>query len=267
MTGDETDAVKAFERLGLTSYEAKVFIALHRLGSGTARNVAEVTDVPRSQVYSVAESLEDRGLLEVQQSSPIQYRPVSIGEAEETLRARFDRERKRAFDYVDRVKQEATSEETQEDIWTVRNRDRVDDRAIDLLSQADERIVFGTRLPAFVTEETRRTIRERAAEGVPVFVISRTDAVRERFEGIDGVETATPPSHRADDQRSGRIIIVDDDAILLSVVDDDGSETAIWSSGSLFATVLIELIEASDDVEPSPSEESDATSSSDRRPQ
>ncbi|MFU8869817.1 TrmB family transcriptional regulator [Natronococcus sp.] len=245
MTDDESEAIDAFERLGLTSYEAKVFIALHRLGSGTARDVASVTDVPRSQVYSVAESLEDRGLLEVQQSSPIRYRPVSIDEAEETLRNRFERERERAFEFVDSVKRESTTEETQEDIWTVRSRGRVDDRVVDLLSGADDRIVFGARLSELVTPEIERTLEERAAAGVGVVVLSRNDAVRERLGALEGVAATVPPAHREDDQRSGRIAIADNDSILLSVVDDDGSETAIWSSGSLFASVLIQLIEAS----------------------
>ena len=247
---DESDALDAFERLGLTSYEAKVFIALHRLGSGTARDVASVTDVPRSQVYSVAESLENRGLLEIQQSNPIRYRPVSIEEAQATLEERFERERERAFEYVDTVKQESATEETQEDIWTVRSRDRVDDRVVDLLSQAEETIVFGTRLPALVTEPIKRTLEEQAAAGVSVFVISRTDEVRAQLGALEGVETAVPPAHRGDDQRSGRIVIVDDDSLLLSVVGDDHSETAIWSSDSLFASVLIQLIQASDEVQP-----------------
>ncbi|QLK26578.1 TrmB family transcriptional regulator [Natrinema zhouii] len=248
MSGDRNEAVEAFEQLGLTSYEAKVFIALHRLGAGTARDVAEITDVPRSQVYSVAESLEDRGLLEVQQSNPIRYRPVSVDEARDTLRTQFERERDRAFEYVETVKNEPTGEETQEDIWTVRGRDRVDDRTADILSQAEDRIVFGTRLPELVTDSVERAIAERAAAGVAVLVVSRTEAVHDRFADIENVVVERPPPHRSDDERSGRIAIVDDDSILLSVI-GDGSETAFWSSGSLFATVLIQLIEASDEVQ------------------
>ncbi|APX96776.1 TrmB family transcriptional regulator [Natronorubrum daqingense] len=251
MTIDESEAIDAFERLGLTSYESKVFIALHQLGSGTARDVANTTDVPRSQVYSVAESLEERGLLEVQQSSPIRYRPVSIEEAQETLRNRFEREQERAFDYVDSVKQEPTTEETQEDIWTVRSRERINNRSVDLLSQAEERIIFGTRLPGFVTDAIEETIQERAAAGVSVIVISRTDDVRDMFEDTEGITTTLPPSRRASDDRSGRIVVIDDNSLLLSVVDNDGSETAIWSAGSLFADVLIQLLEAGDDIESS----------------
>ncbi|WP_254764417.1 TrmB family transcriptional regulator [Natrinema marinum] len=248
MTDDENAAVDAFEGLGLTSYEAKVFIALHQLGAGTARDVAEVTDVPRSQVYSVAESLENHGLIEVQQSNPIRYRPVDIEEARNTLQRRFEREQDRAFEYVDTVKNEPSGEETQEDIWTVRDRDRVNDRTVDLLSQADERIIFGTRLPELVTDSIERVLAERAAAGVEVVVVSATEAVRNRFAGVDGVTVDEPPAHRTDDQRSGRIVVADHDSILLSVLGGEDGETAIWSSGSVFASVLIQLIEAGDEV-------------------
>ncbi|MFC4438826.1 MULTISPECIES: TrmB family transcriptional regulator [Natrialbaceae] len=248
MTPSEAEALEAFERLGLTSYEAKVFIGLHRIGSGTARDVARVVDVPRSQVYSVAESLEERGLLEVQQSSPIRYRPVSIEEAQNTLEDRFERERDRAFDYVSAVKREPDGEETQEDIWTVRGRSRVDDRIADILSAANRRLVFGTRLPELVTPQIEQALEERIAAGVDVSVVSSSATVRERLGALEGVAVNAPPPHRKSDQRSGRIALVDDDSLLLSVVDDDGSETAIWSADSLFASVLIQLIEASDET-------------------
>ena len=248
MSADERAAIEAFEHLGLTSYEAKVFIALQQLGSGTARDVAHVVDVPRSQVYSVAESLEERGLLEVQQSSPIRYRPVSVDEARETLRSRFETEQERAFEYVEAVREAAGGEESKEDIWTVRGRGRVDDRVVDVLSSADERAVFGTRLPRFVTDEIERTLESCADRGVDVSVVSRDPDVRDRFDALAGVAVFPPPESRAGDERSGRIVIVDDDAVLLSVVDDDGSETAIWSAGSLFALVLIQLIEASSEA-------------------
>ncbi|WP_226006924.1 TrmB family transcriptional regulator [Natrinema salinisoli] len=248
MSADEADALEAFERLGLTSYEAKVFIGLHRIGSGTARDVARVVDVPRSQVYGVAESLGDRGLLEVQQSNPIRYRPVSVDEAREILRDRFEAEQERAFEYVEDVVEEPTVEEELEDIWTVRGSSRVEDRIVDLVANAEDRVVFVARLPELLTEKIGAALEERAASGVDAFAVSSTAPVRDRLEQLEDVAVFSPPTHRRDDERSGRIVIVDDDAILLSVVDDDGSETAIWSAGSLFASVLIQLIEAGEET-------------------
>lgn len=243
---DESGAVEAFKDLGLTGYEAKAFLALQRLGSGTARDVARVADVPRSQVYSVADSLEERGLLEVQQSNPRRFRPVSIDRARRTLRERFESRQERAFDYAEQVREEADGrEEQEEDVWTIRGRSHVTDRTLEHVEEAEHRIEFATRLPDLVGEGLREALRERAADGVTVTVVSANEAVREEFADCPDVSVAAPPGPHGEDDRSGRVVLVDDDRILFSVVDDDGSETAIWSAESLFARVLVQLVEAS----------------------
>jgi len=246
----ESDAVESLERLGLTSYEAKVFIALQKLGAGTARDVHRITDVPRSQVYSVAENLADRGLVEIQQSNPIQYRPVSIDEARETLRSRFEREQERAFDYVEDVRdQHDDGDEEQEAIWTLRGADRVEERAIELIREADERVVFGSGDQSLISEDIERTLRERVEDGLVVAVVSENPDVRAYFESIDGVHVADPPVHHGEDSPAGRVVFVDGDTLLLSVV-GDGSvtggdrETAIWSAESNFARMLIQIVES-----------------------
>jgi sugar-specific transcriptional regulator TrmB len=246
----ESDAVESLERLGLTSYEAKVFIALQKLGAGTARDVHQITDVPRSQVYSVAENLADRGLIEVQQSSPIQYRPLDIDEARETLRSRFEREQERAFDYVEDVRAEREDgAEQQEAIWTLRGTDRIDERVVDLLREADERVVFGTAHESLVTDDIERTLRERADEGLLVAVISENPVIRDQFEPVDGVVVGEPPAQHGEDSPAGRVVFADGDTLLLSVLGDDASlggdsETAIWSAESNFARMLIQIVEA-----------------------
>ncbi|PSP27801.1 hypothetical protein BRC65_04050 [Halobacteriales archaeon QH_2_65_14] len=57
---NDSEAVDGLKRLGLTTYEARVFLGLQKLGSGTANEVSDVVDVPRSQVYGAAEDLETR---------------------------------------------------------------------------------------------------------------------------------------------------------------------------------------------------------------
>jgi len=246
----ESDAVESLERLGLTGYEAKVFIALQKLGAGTARDVHRITDVPRSQVYSVAENLADRGLVEIQQSNPIQYRPVGIEEARETLRSRFEREQERAFDYVEDVRDEhGDGDEEQEAVWTLRGGDRIAERAVELLREADERVVFGTGRESLVTDEVERTLRERAAEGLVAVVLSENPDVRARFESIEGVHVAEPPVGHGEESPAGRVVFADGDTVLLSVVGDDTSlgdagETAIWSADSNFARMLTQIVEA-----------------------
>ena len=245
MSPDEPDAIESFERLGLTAYEARVFIGLQRLGTGTAKEVSNEADVPRSQVYSTAESLESKGLLEMQQSSPLRYRPVSVAEARKTLGRRFESERERAFDYVEAVRNEPAGTEEREDVWTVRGSDRIDDRTVDLLSEARDRILFGVRFSEQLTDEVERALTARATDAVDVFVVSEDSAVHERVDALEGITSARPPDGPGKDEQSGRIVIVDDTSILLSVVDDDGNETAIWSADSMFASVFIRLVASS----------------------
>jgi sugar-specific transcriptional regulator TrmB len=249
-TVDETDAVEAFERLGLTSYEAKVFIALQQLGSGTAREVHRIADVPRSQVYSAAESLEERGLVDVQQSNPIQYRPVSVDAASETLRDRFERERDRAVEYLETVRSDRAETEEQEDIWTIRGSDHVTDRIVELVRDATHRVYFGTGSSVLVDERVVRALRERAEAGVDVTVTTDAAVVRGRFDDVDEVVLEQPAGEVADDDHAGRVLLVDGDSLLLSVIGDETlpdvtDETAIWSAHTNFAAVLIRLIETS----------------------
>jgi len=245
MEGDE--AVDSLENLGLTEYEARVFIALQRLGAGTARDVHRVADVPRSQVYSAADALEERGLVEVQQSSPIRYRPVSIEEAQSTLTGRFERERQRAFDYVESVRTDEPAGEQQEDIWTVGGRENVAKRAASLIREAEEWVLFGTAEPDLVTDEIEAALSDRADEGVVVGVVTEVPDVAEQFD--DDRLLIREPVHPHEEDAAGRVVFADDDVLLLSVLADDelpgiDRETAFWSAHTNFASALISLISA-----------------------
>ena len=245
MTSDETAAVDALERLGLSNYEAKVFIALQALGTGTARDVYQVAEIPRSQVYGAAESLAERGLVEVQQSTPMQYRPVSLEEAERLLEERFDRERTQAFEFLKSVRERHDTAEEREDIWSVNGTDHVSDRIEHLIEEADETAVFGAADTNLLTEAIYKRLFAAADTGVDVVVVSENPDVRELFEGEESITVYAPPDSLRN-ERAARMLVVDDAAVLLSVRGENRAEpedeAAIWSESSGFATVLAEIL-------------------------
>ena len=67
MTTDETiqEAVEVLQQLGLKEYEAQCFVGLSRLSTGTAKQLSEITDVPRTRVYDAVRVLEAKGLVVV----------------------------------------------------------------------------------------------------------------------------------------------------------------------------------------------------------
>jgi sugar-specific transcriptional regulator TrmB len=59
--------------LGLTSYEAKAYLALIRRDSSTAAEVARLAAVPRQRVYDVLASLAEKGLASARAGNPVKY--------------------------------------------------------------------------------------------------------------------------------------------------------------------------------------------------
>lgn len=247
-TMTEDDAVASLRRLGLSKYEAQVFIALQKLSTSTARDVARVADVPRSQVYGAAESLEERGLLEVQQSNPMQYRAVDLEEARERLRDEIEAEHRRAFGFLESVAGSLDNEdERQEAIWTLRGAETIDERVLRLAGEAEEYVVHGTSVDA-LDESVVDGLAERAADGVDVTVVSTDRPVLEAFADT-GVRTVHLPEDIVREEWYGeRILVVDGDTVLVSVLGGEElpgirEETAFWSSETGFATFLVQLID------------------------
>ena len=64
------EAIEVLQQLGLKEYEARCFVGLTRLTSGTAKQLSEQTEVPRTRVYDAIRMLEAQRLVEIQHSSP-----------------------------------------------------------------------------------------------------------------------------------------------------------------------------------------------------
>lgn len=246
----QADAAAALQRLGLSKYEALVFCALQPIEKATASEIANNSDVPRSQVYGAAEGLEDSGLVDVQQSSPQQFRAVGLDEARAHLQAQLEREQDRAFDALSSLQQQPIDEaETQEDIWTIKGQKTISDRVAQLISSANQRIIFAAREPSMVTKDITDALRCAKAANVDILITSGNPAVCELFEdrNLEAHHTSIKPKDGTDD-RSGRVLAIDSNIILMSVLvpaqrDETQNEVAFWSDGTGFASILISLLE------------------------
>jgi sugar-specific transcriptional regulator TrmB len=246
---DEADASEALERLGLTGYEAKMLVGLQKLETATASEIARATDVPRSQVYGTADSLEARGLVEVQNASPTRYRAVPVEEAMDRLTGRFERERDRAMEYLESVRGSLSegSDDQRSDIWVARGEENITRRIESLVAAADARILLGIGDPAHVPASTVAALQDRAQAGVTIVALSEDDAVLERFSHVEGINAFSVPAEDTIDVETTRMVVVDDRTVLISMRDEGasgrGQETAMWSENTMFASLFARLIE------------------------
>jgi sugar-specific transcriptional regulator TrmB len=81
--------IRNLEKLGLTENEAKAYVGLVSLREATAREIHEVTNVPRAKIYEILDTLSKKGYLEVRQGSPTYFRAVDPKEVIKEIRDDF----------------------------------------------------------------------------------------------------------------------------------------------------------------------------------
>src|SRR5437016_11686130 len=80
-----SEASDALQRIGLSRYEALVFVNLARAGATTAGDIARASGVNRVQTYRALEGLEARGLVEVTLDRPRRYAARAINDVFEMI--------------------------------------------------------------------------------------------------------------------------------------------------------------------------------------
>ncbi|WP_123538196.1 TrmB family transcriptional regulator [Halosimplex salinum] len=240
----EREAVDALRTLGLSNYEAQVFVALQQLGSGTAQEVSELSEVPRSQVYGAADDLSDRGLVEVVQASPKAYRPVALQTARELLTERLEREATRAFDSLEAIRTTEADHGDGQDVSVIRGRHPVSDRIAALVRAADHTVVFVSPTGESTTPAIADALRGAAADGVDVTVVTADDSLEDRF-ATDAVAVFVMSEDNPADF-AGRALMADDRTVLLAAEtsDEPVGEEAMWTGDSSIGRILAAFMQS-----------------------
>ncbi|MCP8309466.1 MAG: TrmB family transcriptional regulator [archaeon] len=67
---------KKLQKIGLTEYEAKVYLSLLRDHLNSATKLSEKSGVPRTKIYQVLESLEHKGWIRIYSGIPLLFKAV-----------------------------------------------------------------------------------------------------------------------------------------------------------------------------------------------
>ncbi|NHN47316.1 TrmB family transcriptional regulator [Halostella sp. JP-L12] len=235
----EEQAVKLLEELGITEYEARCFVALSRVPKATAKEVSELSDVPRSRVYDAVDRLHRRGLVDVQQSEPREYRSISKESAIEILRDDYES----TLDAVDEALSDLRKSEELEDTgaWAIADQDHVSNRIATLVEDAeseiyvlvaDDRMIDGKlcELLSVAADHDLTVLVEVSSEDARAAIADEAPAAT-----VAVTDLAKDPA-KTEEKWLGRMLMVDRRSVLLSAVTESAlpgqlEETAIWASG------------------------------------
>lgn len=180
--GDGTDdlvgeAVDTLRPFGFTEYEAKCFVALARIGSGTAKEVSEVSEVPRARVYDCMETLADHGLVDIQNASPRRFRAADTDEVIRVLDRWCSSRVERLEDHLRRLEPPGGSDDDG-DVWVTEGDDEVAERAEALIETAEDELLLAVAVDGLLTDDLRGALAEAVDRGVSITVGSPSEEIR-----------------------------------------------------------------------------------------
>lgn len=237
-------AIDNLEQLGLSTYAARTLVALVGLGSGTAKDVSEVADVPRTRVYDSVEELQEKGLVDVQHSTPKQFWPVSAETLGRVLEREFQYRLSRLRTALDALDSGPRQTE-QEGVWTVDGHEAVTSRVTEFFDSAEDEIVYMT-VEELLTDEIVESLARAAERGVEIQLAGISPTVQAR------IQESIPDAEMFEslwvwsDTPAGRLLMVDGTKTLVSVrqersesVPSEHVEKAIWGKGETNSLVVV----------------------------
>lgn len=130
---------KPLHRLGFSDYEARAYFALLKRSPLNGYELAKRSRVPRANIYSVLQKLEERGaVLRVEREAGVRYAPVRPLELIGRLESRFGevlRAARRAMEGVGTPAEDAY-------VWSVRGASGALEHARGLIEQAQHELVL-----------------------------------------------------------------------------------------------------------------------------
>ena len=141
--------------LGLTTYEAKAYLALLRRGTSTAAETARVAGLPRQRVYDVLGALVERGLASGRPGKAVKYAATPPDVAIERLiadhRHHVAELERRAASLIEELQPQYEAGQTETDpleyIEVLRDRRAINERFAELQRSIRDEILVFTKPP------------------------------------------------------------------------------------------------------------------------
>lgn len=238
---EREETANLLQELGLKEYEARSFVALTRLPTGTAKDISEISEVPRTRVYNAIDVLEAQGLVEVQHGSPKRFRAVGVEEAVEILRrkhnARIDTLEARLKD----LEPLDDADPQRQEVWSMTGQEAIRTRTANAIAAAASEIVMLVVEEALLTDRLVDRLRAAQDRGATLIVGGATDEIAshaaDEFPDAQVFETDLEWLMGPSDGEVAisSVLLVDREAFLVSSFYPDGGdahpEQAIFATG------------------------------------
>lgn len=244
---DDSAPQEALKELGLSKYAAETLVGLQQLGVATASDIAEVTDVPRSQVYGAIDELEEVGVVDVQETSPKRFTAAAPETVGDILQARLARQTNTAVTRLQEIDTVGdASAESEESIWRAEGVAAVAERVRQLVDTAADELQYYCAQSTALSTELREQLEERADAGLDVTLYTTPSTTTGLADDASAVSVRSVELPAALRDHCTRLLVVDQDAVLVGVppTTPSAAETCFWSSNTQISIILVAVFDS-----------------------
>ena len=141
--------IRNLEKLGLTENEAKAYVGLVSLREATAREIHELTNVPRAKIYEILKVLAKKGYLEVRQGSPTYFRAVDPKQVIGKIKDEFI---DCAIETLDQLNELSYELPKTSPVWCIQSDWGIKNRIREILAGVKQELIIFSSSPEFLKE-------------------------------------------------------------------------------------------------------------------
>ncbi len=155
--------------LGLSRYEAKIYLALLRHNLSYGSEIQKVSGVPGPKVYETLSGLIEKGLVYPEGNNPVRYQPLPLGDFIKIKEKEFNR----ITDYLSEFRDKIVEKKEPDWLWHLKGYNNLIDKAKETIDLAQKTIYL-----SFWEEDGRKLTNELDAalqRGVKIVSIQMGD--------------------------------------------------------------------------------------------
>ncbi len=156
------------EKLGLSDYEARAYVALVVKSHATADELAAISMLPRTSVYKALRTLEKKRYVTATVGRPTTYHPVAV----EEIRARTLIELNEMFDKLASIKGMLSEMGTPQLVYTIIDKKRVMAKIGDMIESAKRSIMVSSPAIAEIRSAHAQRFKDAVNRGVKIVMIT-----------------------------------------------------------------------------------------------
>jgi sugar-specific transcriptional regulator TrmB len=161
-------AVEVLGKVGLTTYEARAYVALVARGVGDAASLAQTAGIPRTSAYKVLESLSEKGYAVPSGGKPILFRPKPPLEVADGLKGAIQE----VFDRLATLHRITAERGEPQLVYLLTGKEKVLGKIGDLLDQSSATFILTTPQIVEVRDDLGKKIANAVKRGVKVTFVT-----------------------------------------------------------------------------------------------